>query len=78
MSEGSKAVSNLSFLSDPRPLFSLSITLDGHCRGHTVIVAVVSIGSLVGVAVELQFFAMVDNLPVSVHYVVCPVPGQYV
>ena len=40
--------------------------------------AVVAISSLGGVAVELQLFAMVDNLPVSVNYVVRPVPRKYV
>ena len=73
-----QAVSNLFFLSDPLPLFSLAIALDRHCGSHTVAVAIVPIWSLDGVAIELQFFAVVHNLPVSVHYVVCPVPGQCV
>lgn len=64
---------HLSPFCDPSSLFLLSIAPSRHSGGHAVVGAVTSIWSLVCVAVELHLLALVNNLPVPAHYVVCPV-----
>ena len=74
--ENSPEVSNLFPFCNPWSMFPWSFAHCGHCRGHAVIGGVSSILSLGCVAVEPQLLAVVDDLPVPAHYVVCSVPGH--